>query len=366
MPLPSILGGIALAAAGFGVKKGFDAQSDYKDAERYQRLAKEESEEANDNLENQKELTNNSLEYYGLSKKYGISNINLFDSFICYPNGERRGNQLLAGKEFANNYPKIIITYEEETQILKDLNIIDEKLTNTEAQNKIRAHSIDMQKMGSTLESIAGGSLAGLAAAGGAYLGVGTFAAASTGTAISGLSGAAATNATLAWLGGGSIASGGLGIAGGTAILGGLVAGPLLAIGGAVMAANAAEKKDEAKEYLSRIRGEIEKINIVISKLNSIERYTDECRNIFDVLNEYFGDTLLVRLEELARRNIKFKELNHKERRIVYASYELSYTLYDFICEPVMNEKGDNVLPIEQRKALTKSLSLQYTTFADS
>ena len=42
--------------------------------------------------------------------------------------------------------------------------------------------------------------------------GVTTFATASTGTAISSLSGAAATNATLAWLGGGSIAAGGGGM----------------------------------------------------------------------------------------------------------------------------------------------------------
>ncbi len=361
MPLPFILAGAAIAAAGYGVKKGFDAKSDFDDAERYQRWAQEESDEANDKLENQKRLTNTSLENYGLSKKKGISNINLFDSFICYPDGERRGNQLLAGKNFANNYPKIIITHEEEAQILKDLNIIDEKLSGAEAQNKIRAHNIDMQKLGSALESIAGGSLAGLAAAGGAYLGVGTFAAASTGTAISGLSGAAATNATLAWLGGGSIASGGLGIAGGTAVLGGIVAGPLLAIGGAVIAANAAEKKDEAREHLERIRGEIAKLDIVISKLNSIELYTDECRNVFDKLNQYFGNTLLARLEELARRNITFKELSHKERSIIYACYELNYTLYDFINEPVMNKEGNDALPKHQRKALGKSKNLEYT-----
>ena len=53
---------------------------------------------------------------------------------------------------------------------------------------------------------------------------------ASTGTAISGLSGAAATNAALAWLGGGTIASGGGGIAAGAAIV------ETVATGGAVIA----------------------------------------------------------------------------------------------------------------------------------
>lgn len=52
-----------------------------------------------------------------------------------------------------------------------------------------------------------------------------TFGVASTGTAISALSGAAATNAALAWLGGGAIAAGGGGVAAGNALL--ALAGPV-------------------------------------------------------------------------------------------------------------------------------------------
>lgn len=52
-----------------------------------------------------------------------------------------------------------------------------------------------------------------------------TFGTASTGTAISALSGAAATNAALAWLGGGAISAGGAGVAAGKALL--ALAGPV-------------------------------------------------------------------------------------------------------------------------------------------
>lgn len=52
-----------------------------------------------------------------------------------------------------------------------------------------------------------------------------TFGTASTGTAISALSGAAATNAALAWIGGGTLAAGGAGMAGGSALL--ALAGPI-------------------------------------------------------------------------------------------------------------------------------------------
>jgi len=62
---------------------------------------------------------------------------------------------------------------------------------------------------------------AALAASQGTIGLVGLFGAASTGTAISSLSGAAAWNATLAALGGGSLAAGGGGMALGAAVLGG-------------------------------------------------------------------------------------------------------------------------------------------------
>lgn len=52
-----------------------------------------------------------------------------------------------------------------------------------------------------------------------------TSAAASTGTAIASLSGVSDTNATLVFLGGGSLAVGGLGIAGGSIVLSGKAAG---------------------------------------------------------------------------------------------------------------------------------------------
>ncbi|STO55085.1 methyl-accepting chemotaxis protein [Canicola haemoglobinophilus] len=359
MALPFILAGAAVAAGVFGVKKGLDAKSDLDDAERYSRYAKEEGEEANDKLERQKNSTNSSLETYGETKKKAIEKINEFDSLIFYPNGESRGNQIKAGKKFAEKHPKIIITREEEIEILKELNILDKGLSYDDSIKKINAHNIEMNKLEGALQSLAGGSLAGLAAGGGAWLGVSSLGAASTGAAISGLSGAAATNATLAWLGGGSLASGGLGIAGGTAVLGGLVAGPLLAIGGAVIASKAAETKDAAYEELSRVRGAIKKLEIVISKLESIETYTDLCNSVLNSITSHFKWNTLEDLLELAERNVTFKELNRKERQLVYVAYEITYLLWDFINEPTINEDGDDALPYDERNAVHKAYLMQ-------
>lgn len=64
-----------------------------------------------------------------------------------------------------------------------------------------------------------------------------TFGTASTGTAISSLSGVAATNAATAWLGGGALAAGGGGMAAGTVVLttipivGGVVAASAISYG---------------------------------------------------------------------------------------------------------------------------------------
>lgn len=67
-----------------------------------------------------------------------------------------------------------------------------------------------------------GGVAGGVAATVGTFSLVGALGTASTGVAISSLSGAAATNATLAALGGGSLATGGLGMLGGMCALGGI------------------------------------------------------------------------------------------------------------------------------------------------
>ena len=79
---------------------------------------------------------------------------------------------------------------------------------------------------------IVGGTMIGVGASAGTVVTIAGLvgATASTGTAISGLSGAAATNAALAWLGGGTLASGGGGIAAGAAIVG------TVSTGGAVIA----------------------------------------------------------------------------------------------------------------------------------
>jgi hypothetical protein len=94
-----------------------------------------------------------------------------------------------------------------------------QKKTNAEKR------SVNKQTVRNAALGGVGGAATGAGTVAGAMVGVGAFGTASTGTAISTLSGAAAYNATLAWFGGGAMAAGGSGIALGTAVLtgGGIV-----------------------------------------------------------------------------------------------------------------------------------------------
>ena len=93
----------------------------------------------------------------------------------------------------------------------------------------------------------AAGAAVGSAAAYGTFVAAASFGTASTGAAISGLSGVAATNATLALLGGGTLAAGGAGVAGGTMVLAGIVAAPaaILFAGGLLWMAKRNRKQQQ-------------------------------------------------------------------------------------------------------------------------
>lgn len=86
------------------------------------------------------------------------------------------------------------------------------------------------------------------------------FGTASTGAAISGLSGASASNATFAALGGGALSAGGMGMARGLAVLTGIVGSPALILGGlgvAWMVRRQRRKEREQHEVLDRAETEL-------------------------------------------------------------------------------------------------------------
>ncbi len=146
----------------------------------------------------------------------------------------------------------------------------------------------------------AGGAVAGIAPTAAMWVAT-TFGTASTGTAISALSGAAATNAALAWLGGGALATGGGGIVAGQALL--ALAGPIgWGIAGTSLLTSVIlvvkkrfkiqeSKRDEIKrikEYIEQLKEVEMKIEKISTQTNSI--YKELMNQKQDCLKYKFAD----------------------------------------------------------------------------
>ena len=122
-----------------------------------------------------------------------------------------------------------------------------------------------------------------------------TFGTASTGTAISTLSGAAATNAALAWLGGGAAAAGGGGMAAGNALLamagpiGWTIAGATLLTSIILFAKKRIKLNSEKNEEIEHVKKNTEKVKELDAQIKVI---LDETSEIRTGLNSIYRDTL--------------------------------------------------------------------------
>lgn len=194
--------------------------------------------------------------------------------------------------------------------------------------------------------ALGAGALAGVAAYGGAMM----FASASTGTAIATLSGAAATNATLAWFGGGSIAAGGVGMAGGVAVLGGIITGPILLVGGAILAGKAAENLAEARKVYAKAQKDIEEMNNAITMLDGIYKLCEMYRENIYKLSMKITEAM-DKLEDCIRSKqnphyskddikVDYRTFNREEREIFQLTYLIAETLKILLETPLLTKDG--------------------------
>ena len=136
-----------------------------------------------------------------------------------------------------------------------------------------------------------------------------TFGVASTGTAISALSGAAATNAALAWLGGGALAAGGGGMAAGSAFL--ALAGPVgWAIAGVAIISSGLMfwKTKNDKERLENIYTLISKRDIKSYELAIVEL----SERIDRIKNE--SDLLCKAIEKIKTFGIDYRQMTEEQQ----------------------------------------------------
>ncbi len=245
--LPLILLGLAAGAVGAGISKAIDGYNMSEEAEKIVKKIQRDARQKDRELKQMRDKVNDKLENYGLQK------LSITSTTV---------------KSFFNVFHALKKKHQG-----KDINIFSEIGYTKDFFNSSYRTMLDAEKV---LGSFTKGSFAAYGVYGLSTALVTNLGAASTGAAISGLHGAAATNALLAWFGGGSLAAGGMGIAGGTLVLGGIVVAPLVAVMGFSYAANAEKELTNAYEYEKNIMQRIDEADITISNLSSISRRIDE------------------------------------------------------------------------------------------
>lgn len=307
MPLPLVLVPVAIITAGYGAKKGYDG---YKDGSKAEEIISKAANRYNEH-----------------KQEYDFKNQSLEENL------EKLGNlQLKIGGEFGE-------FQELASELLEKINSTSK---NRDFKISIPKHKLDQIEdlsLSATtyMAQVAGAGVAGAGAAYAVYGGVMAFAAASTGTPIATLSGVAAYNATLAAIGGGSIATGGLGMAGGSMILGSVVAAPILAVAGFAYAKHKEKALKKALEYLHNAEEAIEKINMAIEYIDNVYETIDKIicalENIYKQFSSYFNE--LKAINSLLERGEDINKIDDTLLEIIDNGYAIATILADIITTPL-------------------------------
>lgn len=180
MPLPFIIGAAAVLLGGVGAKKMYDAHTENERAAEINAEAEEIVDEARAGAELAREDCSSALANLGQAK------LDVLNGSV---------------EKFVNTFGRLHNVDLSDSVGMEELKNLHFDQRDFTALQEMRELSM------AALQSGVSGVGLGALTAFGAYSGTMAFGAASTGTAIASLSGAAATNATLAFLGGGSLAA---------------------------------------------------------------------------------------------------------------------------------------------------------------
>ncbi|SHI29144.1 hypothetical protein SAMN02745671_00070 [Anaerovibrio lipolyticus DSM 3074] len=313
MPIPFLIAGAALLAGGVGAVGAV--------------VAKETMDEAEEVANDGKYIVKNAEEKRDSAREKADKAINTL--------GEKKldilGNSI---NVFVDNFKKLKnVNFHDSVGLeeLKDFTPDSSSLGELQ-----RASFSAAQIGGSMFTGLAGGSVAAL----GAYGAVGLLATASTGTAISTLSGVVATNATLAWLGGGSLAAGGFGVAGGMAVLGGAVLGPALLIGSFVAYAKADEALNKAKSYRAKAKQFEAECENVCSLCKAVTERAEQIKDVLVKLDKMLvnGNKNMVSIIE--NEGTDWNSYSDQDKRIIAGVAMTAKTLKVILDTSLLHDDG--------------------------
>ncbi|WP_187900211.1 sortase [Helicobacter pylori] len=293
MPLPFILAGVAIAAAGYGVKKGIDALDADCEADEFIKKAESLKEKAKRKVDNVQSSRNQALVRLGKKKLHVLSYTvsNFLDHF-----------HQLKGHEFVINNMGMQNIQEQVSEVPSVVN--------------------KCKEMG----------LSDLASLGGVGVAVGVLA---TYGAYTGISMAAA---------------------GSMALIGGVGAAPVIAILGAISADEMEKKLENAKAYCSQAEAAVKKADVVIDNLRSVEKMAELfTRQItkFDVL---FFSLAQDAIATMKKHNYNVSRYNQKEKDQLSVTVSTLFSLSAFLKVPIMDkhqkltEKAKNALILMRKQ----------------
>ncbi|WQY60209.1 glycine zipper family protein [Helicobacter pylori] len=329
MPLPFILAGVALVAAGYGVKKGIDALDADCEADEFIKKAESLKEEATKRLESAQSDCKLAFARFGEKKLRVLSHS--VSNFLDHFHRLNRSRITIEG-----------------------INIQDIQHQVSDAR-KITNQYREMDFF-DVSGAVIGSAIGGVLVAYGAYTGVGMLASTAGGVAIAELSGVAATNATLDWLGGGALSVGGFGMVGGMAVLGGLVAGPALAILGAISADEMEKKRDDTKAYLSQVEAAVKKADAMIDNLQAVRKMADLFTKQITKLDVLFFSLSQDAIATMKKHHYDTSLYNQKEKDQLCVTVSTLSSLSTFLKVPIMdkhqklNKKVQNALNLMQNQ----------------
>ena len=282
--------------------------------------AKEINEEANDLIENsrrwldlQRERTNGKLQHLGKLKLRVLNN---------------------EVKKFLENFRKIKSVNLNGLQAFSELNRLKSPKQSLAELGSLQSLASSFGR--GTLAGAAGGAITAFAAYGAAM----TFASASTGTAIATLSGAAATNATLAFFGGGSLAAGGFGMTCGTFVLGGLVAGPALLVMGLITGARASANLDRARSNKAEAERIAEQLRTAGEQCSAVSAKSDLFSRLLDRASRYLSPLVYSLGAIVAKEGLDYERYSPSAQRTVGAACSMALTVKTIIDTPILTRNG--------------------------
>ena len=192
------------------------------------------------------------------------------------------------------------------------------------------------------LGGAAAGTAGGFAASGAATAVVMALGTASTGVPIASLSGAAATNATLAALGGGSLAAGGGGMALGTTVLGAATLGVGLLIGGVIFGITGGKISSDAKKAQKEIEKETQQTEEICNYLLDLQGTANRYgRKLDEVGSMYHEHREKLKWMVVMQGRADWDWYTEPEKQLVNNTALLVKLLYDMCKVELVQKSGE-------------------------